>query len=287
MHRTRDRIALTLNWAENVLLGHTNARSSAPAVISCIEASKARPAGHIRTLSYKQLYDEVNKAVAALTKLGVKEGDRVVAVSPNNAEAVVMLLASASVGAIWSSCPPEFGITAIVERLEQIEPTFLLSADQYLYSGKIYPIYPKLIEVIDRLARNGLKNVVIVGQLESDREPKGALPRVHNDKVGYLSWNNFLKLGNNAPVDIPFNRGSASRPLWILYSSGTVCLACFHACAVLNVMLDRETESDCSRCWRHAARAIRSSNITPRFRSKGRVSTVYVRPVSCLALTFD
>ena len=127
---THNRLNATLNWAENQLLAHKHARSTTRnALITCVERT-AESSGHIESITFKQLYDRVKDASTALRRLGAKEGDRICALSPNNSEAVIMLLASATVGCIWSSCPPEFGIQATLERFEQIQPTILLSADK-------------------------------------------------------------------------------------------------------------------------------------------------------------
>jgi acyl-coenzyme A synthetase/AMP-(fatty) acid ligase len=99
MTDTRHLVNGTLNWAENMLLAHMNRRSTTQrAVIACNEA------GFDVILTYEELYQQVRKAAHALRKLGVKEGDRVAAFAPNNAEAVVMLLATTSIGAVRVSC---------------------------------------------------------------------------------------------------------------------------------------------------------------------------------------
>lgn len=94
---THNRLNITLNWAENQLLAHKHARSTTrTALITCIERT-ANSSGHIERITFAQLYDRVRDASNALRKLGVKEGDRICAFSPNNAEAIIMLLASATV----------------------------------------------------------------------------------------------------------------------------------------------------------------------------------------------
>ena len=112
-----------LNWAENMLLSHKHARSKTQlAVVSCVEPSaygtkqERLSTALMRKLTFDELYIEVAQAASSLRKMGVKPGDRVAALTPNNAEAVVMVLATSSLGAVWSSCPPEFGNQAILER---------------------------------------------------------------------------------------------------------------------------------------------------------------------------
>ncbi|KZO89781.1 acetoacetyl-CoA synthetase [Calocera viscosa TUFC12733] len=219
IYETRDTIHARLNWTENMLLAHSNARShSRLAVISATEPVDGKPCFSVKW-TWKQLHQDVLKASESLLKLGVKEGDRVAAYSPNNGEAVIMLLACAAIGAIWSSCPTDFGTKATLERLQQIEPVILLSADRYRYGGKVVPIYPKLEEIVKSLASSRLRHIVVVGQLDPTREPSEPL-RVPGN-VKYHTWCGFLDTAKTLPKEISFNRGSAMRPLWILYSSGT------------------------------------------------------------------
>jgi acetoacetyl-CoA synthetase len=111
-----------LNFTENILLSHPSARSKTKiALYSIVEPPEgsSKPLT-LSTLTYAQLYDRVRLAAHALKKLGIKKGDVVAAFSPNNAEAVVFLLAAASLGAIFSACPAEFGVAAVLERLAQV-----------------------------------------------------------------------------------------------------------------------------------------------------------------------
>jgi len=216
---THNRLNATLNWAETQLLAHPNAKSKTKAALITRIEKGPNSSGFVESVSFYDLYERVRLASNALRKLGIKEGDRVAAFAPNAAEAVIMVLASATIGCIWSSCPPEFGIQATLERFEQIQPTILLSADQYRYGGKEIDIYPKLQQIAERLAPLGLKHVVVVGQLNKSREPSGQLAPVKG--ITSSKWNAFLKSGESSEKKIQFNRGSAMRPLWILYSSGT------------------------------------------------------------------
>lgn len=126
-------VSARLNYAENLLLSHAHARSSHTALVSVIEPDPAlAPASpqslastFLRSLSFEELYQEVRKVAHALKGMGVVAGDRVVAFSPSNAEAVVACLAAASLGAVWSSCPPEFGVNAVLERFTQVRPRSL------------------------------------------------------------------------------------------------------------------------------------------------------------------
>lgn len=173
---------------------------------------------HVRTLTFEDLYQEVRKLAHTLRELGVVPGDRVCAFSPSNAEVVVGMLASASLGAVWSSTPSEFGVTAVLERFTQIEPKVIFTADSYRYNAKTLPVYDKLNEILDSLPT--VKDVIVVGQLSRDRKPRAAFP---SDLKG-RRWHSYVDLaarGEEAPKDINFHRGSAMAPLYVLYSSGS------------------------------------------------------------------
>ncbi|GAA6004627.1 hypothetical protein JCM10207_000960 [Rhodosporidiobolus poonsookiae] len=217
-------IRAKMNYAENVLLSHSYARSSNRALLSIVEPTgttlTALDAAVTRSLSFEELYQEVRVVAHTLRiKFGVKPGDRVATFSPSNAEAIIFCLATLAVGGVWSSSPSEFGVRAVLERLEQIEPKVLLSADFYKYNGKEFPIYPKLQEILARLP--SVENVVIVGQLQKDREPKAAFPQDPQAGRKWWSWNQVVQQGQSAPKEIEFHRGSAMDPVWVLYSSGT------------------------------------------------------------------
>jgi len=107
---TKHTLNARLSWAENPLLGSSHARSDKRVAVHCtIEKSSEVPDGVIRSLTYEGLYQEVRKAMNALKEIGVKENDRVAAFCSNNVEAIVLVLATNALGAIWSSSPPEFG----------------------------------------------------------------------------------------------------------------------------------------------------------------------------------
>lgn len=199
-----------------MLLAHENARSDKRAVLAFIEP-KSRSDADVaacltRSLTYEELYQQVRLVAHTLrTKYDIKAGDRVATFSPSNAEAVVMCLAALSLGAIWSSCPAEFGVTATLERLEQIEPKVLLSADTYRYNGKTIPIFPKLREILAKLP--SVKNVVVVGQLHADREPREPFPAPEHGQK-WWTWNEMVKQGEGAPAEIDFVRVDAMSPVW-------------------------------------------------------------------------
>jgi acetoacetyl-CoA synthetase len=190
----------TLNYAEHALAR----RDAHPALVF------RREDGLARTLTYGELARQVAAVAAALRGMGIRRGDRVVAYLPNVPEAVVGLLAAASLGAVWSSCPPEFGVRSVIDRFRQIEPKVLLAADGYRYNGRTHDRADALAEI--RRALPSLERTVLVPYLEAapsaDRFPD------------VVSWADLLA----TPGDLAFEPVPFDHPLWILYSSGTTGL---------------------------------------------------------------
>ncbi len=160
-------------------------------------------------LSWGELLNATARAARGLRELGIRPGDRVAGYLPNTAETVVAFLATASVGAVWSCCSPDFGADAVVDRLAQIEPRVLFAGDGYVYGGKPFDRRA----VIERL-RSELPTVesTVVVPVLSGTDP---IP-------GTTSWSTFLGAHEApplSPVAVPFDH-----PLWILYSSGTTGL---------------------------------------------------------------
>ena len=120
-----------LNYAENLLRHHDDS----PAIIAWDELTPSAPARR-RVLSWRVLCAEVGRVAAGLRAAGVQPGDRVAGFLPNIPEAVVAMLATASIGAVWSSCSPDFGISGVLDRFGQIAPKVLFTADGYAYAGK-------------------------------------------------------------------------------------------------------------------------------------------------------
>jgi acetoacetyl-CoA synthetase len=184
-----------LNYAEHAF---RHASAERPALF---HESEVRELGEV---SWEELRKDVASVAAALREMGVGRGDRVVAYLPNVPEAVVAFLATASLGAIWSSCSPDFGTRSVVERFQQIEPKVLFAVDGYRYGGKDHP----RLHVVDELreALPSLRHTVLLPYLDrAARVP------------GTRSWTNLL--GRAEPLvfePVPFEH-----PLWILYSSGT------------------------------------------------------------------
>ncbi|WP_239333666.1 acetoacetate--CoA ligase [Frankia sp. CiP3] len=192
-----------VNYAENALTRH----GPAPAVIAVREDSTTA------VVSWDELRREVAAAAAGLRRLGVRPGDRVCAVLPNCVHAVVAMLATTSVGAVWSCCSPDFGPSAIADRFAQITPTVLIGVDGYTYGGKSFDTLGALGGVADRLP--DLRAMVVIPYLAADaveRAHKAHLPAV-------ISWADLLAgCDDQVPA---FHRVPFDSPLWILYSSGS------------------------------------------------------------------
>jgi acetoacetyl-CoA synthetase len=161
-------------------------------------------------LSMADLRDQVARCRAGLVRLGVRRGDRVAAYLPNIAESVIALLATASLGAVWSSCAPEFGTRSVVDRLRQIEPVVLLAIDGYRYGAKAVDRTAEVAAIRHELP--SLRATITVPYLADDPE----LAR-HN---GALTWDELLA----EPAELEFDPVPFDHPLYVLFSSGTTGL---------------------------------------------------------------
>jgi acetoacetyl-CoA synthetase len=186
-----------LNFAENLL----RSRGDAPAIIFAGEG-QAR-----RTLSEAELHAAVARCAAGFRRAGIRAGDRVAAYMPNMPETIVAALAAAAIGAVWSSCSPDFGVQGVLDRFGQIEPRLLLACDGYVYGGKTHEVLSRVREIAAAIP--SIEQTVIVPCLAPAVE---ALSRE-------TPWTDFLGGGAVPSLDfvpLPFNH-----PLYILYSSGT------------------------------------------------------------------
>ena len=175
----------TLNFTENLL------REDGPgdAIVSRLES------GDTRALSWSGLRSEVAAVAAALRHAGIRPGDRVACYMGNVPEAIVAMLASAAIGAVWSSCSPDFGVQGVIDRFGQIQPRVLFAAESYVYGGKTFDQREKIAAALDQL------------------------PTVECRVVGPRGWEDFVGPHRGAPLvcdALPFNH-----PLYVLYSSGT------------------------------------------------------------------
>ncbi|MCU1700817.1 MAG: acetoacetyl-CoA synthetase [Mycobacterium sp.] len=191
----------TLNYAEHALTPGPGREDGDVAVLF------AREDGLEQTLTHAELRDQVGRARVGLVDAGVGQGDRVVALAPNCPETLVMFLAAASLGAIWSSCPPEFGPVAVGDRFSQIEPTVLLAVDGYCYGGKRFDIRDTVATLRAQLPT--LRQTILVPYLDSEAALEGTMP-----------WAEFTR----RPGELEFEPVAFDHPLWVLYSSGTTGL---------------------------------------------------------------
>ena len=190
-----------LNFAENLL----RRRDNHTAILSRGEGKDDRK------ISYNELYSEVEKMAAALREAGVEQNDRVAGFLPNIPEAVVAMLGAASLGAVWSSSSPDFGIKGVLDRFRQIEPKVLFAADGYQYNGKRINSLDKLKDILTELP--SVEKVVVV-PFESEN------PDLSGINKGVL-YGEFLpaKAPSLEFAQLPFDH-----PLYIMYSSGTTGL---------------------------------------------------------------
>ena len=190
-----------MNYAENLL----RIRSDKPAIYFKNENNSGK------VLSYKEIFDAVEKLSSALRKLEIQSGDRIAGFMPNIPETIIAMLATSSIGAIWSSSSPDFGIKGVLDRFKQIEPTILFAADGYYYNGKKYDLTKKINEIAAQLP--SLRKVVIIPYVDDDYDisliSKG------------ISWKDFI---NEKRTPIIFEQLPFDHPLYIMYSSGTTGL---------------------------------------------------------------
>jgi acetoacetyl-CoA synthetase len=190
-----------LNFAENLL----RSRDSQPALIFRNDRDMRRE------ISYAQLYEEVARVAAGLKAAGVVCGDRVAGFLPNIPETVIAMLATTSLGAIWSSCSPDFGARGVLDRFGQIAPKVLFCADGYFYAGKTVDSLATVGEVLAQIP--GIQQVVVVPYV-SDKPP---LERLGAASARAAIFDRFGAAG----VPLEFTRTPFNHPLYILYSSGT------------------------------------------------------------------
>ncbi|MFE6615210.1 acetoacetate--CoA ligase [Amycolatopsis sp. NPDC057786] len=194
----------TLNYAEHSLMPGVAGAAKADDEVAVIFH---REDGLSSQLTYGALRSAVASAREGLRKLGVSKGDRVVALAPNCPQTLIAFLATASLGAIWSSCSPDFGVRAITDRFAQIEPKVLIAVNGYVYNGRWFDSRSTVNALRDEIST--LEATVLVdyagGRLD-----------------GTLDWDTLL--ADNDGAELAFEPVDFGHPLWVLYSSGTTGL---------------------------------------------------------------
>lgn len=187
----------SLNYAEHIF---KNANTDKPAIIFSSEN------GETEEISWSSLKAQVASFASFLRSRGVNKGDRVVAFIPNIPEATIGFLAANSIGAIWSSCSPDFGSASVVDRFQQIEPKVFITVDGYQYSGKAFDKKDVVKDIVSELPT--LETIIEISYL--DRSSSSFLAGAHN-------WNDVI----DQEAELTFEQVPFEHPIWVLYSSGT------------------------------------------------------------------
>lgn len=188
-----------LNYAEHIFRNKT---SSFPAILFASERHK------LKSVSWIELEEQTSSLQNYFKTLKIKSGDRVAAYIPNIPEATVSMLATTSVGAIWSSCSPDFGTESVLDRFKQIEPDVLIAVDGYSYGGKLFD----RLEVVKQISLQlpSLKRIILIPYLNEEPCVSGF--------ENITMWDEIMKMKSG---DLTFVPVDFSHPIWILYSSGT------------------------------------------------------------------
>jgi acetoacetyl-CoA synthetase len=172
-----------------------------------------------RRMSWRELGNQVACAAEMLSEAGVMAGDRVAAVLPNMPESIIAALATASIGAVWSSCSPDFGVQGIVDRFGQIDPVVLFACDGYYYNGKAIDVSEKLCAIATRLP--SLRRIVVAPYLGREGEVARDLNGgpTQSDASKAQTWADAV--GRRRAQPMRFERFAFSHPLYVVFSSGT------------------------------------------------------------------
>jgi acetoacetyl-CoA synthetase len=185
-----------LNFAENLL----RFADDEPAIIYYSENSNP-----VR-LTYKELFHEVAHCASALRKSGVTKGDRVAGFISNRPEAIIAMLATTSIGAVWTSTSPDFGVQGVLDRFSQVEPKILFAVDGYSYNGKLFNSIP----IVEQLSESikSIEKIIIINQIGSEI----------SENINFVGYDDFI---DKSEFDIEFEHVDFDHPVYIMYSSGT------------------------------------------------------------------
>jgi acetoacetyl-CoA synthetase len=218
-----------LNFAENLL----RYRDERTALVFRGEAMSAS-----RRLTYAELYRETAKVASALRQAGVVPGDRVVGFLPNMPETIVAMLAATSLGAIWSSCSPDFGVKGVLDRFQRLEPKVLFTADGYSYNGKSFSSLEKVAGIFEALTSHPR---LVVVPYQEERADISSLPGAVHDA-------DFI---DDDATEIDFAQLPFEHPLYIMYSSGTTglpkCIVQSAGGVLLNQLKEQKYHTDTGR----------------------------------------
>ena len=195
-----------LNFAEN-LLRH---RDSNLAIIS------AREDCPTVKITYEELYSYAASCAEYLRNIGIKKGDRVAAIISNIPEAIIGMLAAVSIGAIWSSCSPDFGMQGIVDRFGQIEPKVLFAMESYQYNGQIFFCADRIKSLVERIPQ--IKKVILIERYFDFKIKESSERKAYDYQNNFVYFREILGNGSNK---IEFEQLPFNHPAYIMYSSGT------------------------------------------------------------------
>ncbi len=208
-----------INFAENLLRRPTNNPGDDSDALVFWGEDKVK-----RRLSHQELYDQVSRVAQALAAEGVGPGDRVAGFMPNMPETIIAMLAATSLGAVWSSCSPDFGVQGVLDRFGQIEPKVLFCPDGYYYNGKTIDSRPRIAEFTAQLP--SLKKIVVVSYI--DEPDVSAIDRavtledfIAPYPAGEIA---FTRMPFNAPLYIMFSSGTTGKPKCIVHGIGGTLL---------------------------------------------------------------
>ena len=191
-------IGSRLNFAENLLKFRDDS-------IAITEYSES---GFKKSITYEHLYIKVASMSNFFKIEELNKGDVVAGIISNRSEAVISMLAATSIGSIWSSCSPEFGLSSIIDRLNQINPKILIVEDGYTFKGKWFSNYKKIIGILDQI--DSIRTVIVCSKKNIDYKLKN---------INFFQWDEIID--NFSSKDIDFEQLPFNHPLYILYSSGT------------------------------------------------------------------